>query len=154
MNTPEEDVKPKNKSKSKKKTFTAPENLDVITLRCRTIILDSIMNGSIDDGINRVIKAIITWCENKPDTSSIVLLNESIPVVEEVKVIKSPDEIKEQQLKDREAFMAKVKEVQSKPEEPIAMTSPIDPNPRAAKLGNGVVSSGWSNPFQGTSWGA
>ena len=108
---------------------------DQLVTECSTDVLASIVNGNLKEAIEKIIDKAIAWEKNQTSGNVEILLNEKkeeacTPIVPN----NSP--------------AIKPAEVGSK------VTSSPEPanGPKGAPVGN-KVTTGWGNPFGGTSWG-
>jgi hypothetical protein len=105
--------------------------------KCATQLLTSIVNGNLKTAVSDIIDNVIEWNNNTPLSEKQVLLTEVTPtpiVPEKSSAISNEPTI-------RPAAVGN-----------ITSTNDQNSGQRSAQVGS-KVSSGWSDPFQGTSWG-
>lgn len=116
---------------------------ELLVEKCAATALTAIVNGNLKQAIGSIIDEAINWSKGQVGSSEEVLLNE---------------------VKDNTSTKIEDNTPVSTPQsEPVVRPAPVGNTtssitqgnhggPKPAPVGN-KVSTGWSNPFQGTSWG-
>lgn len=119
-----------------------------LVAKCVQLLVPTIMTGEIPkliENVKQIIAIGVEWHKTNTVKESVLLCEDKVdttPATPEVPLTSATS-----------AASAPVNAIQPAPLYNKVTSSPVNPKTGAAHVGPSKVTTGWSNPFQGTSWG-